>query len=187
MNTRRSWLGRKPEVTEACSDGGDPVRGEVTCCGFCGIDVEAPSPVVRRFGTAFCSEAHAEAFVSEVRAARTQAVALTQPSAPRDRAMAAGADQPTKPGPQGWDLKWALKMAVCCGLPILAVVALAGGGGALLGAGAAILPVLALLACPLGMLFMMWGMRNHGKGKSDQAKPTASDDERRAGPSGREH
>ena len=102
-----------------------------------------------------------------------------------DRAPAEGADQPQKSGPQGWDPKRVLKMAVCCGLPILAVVLLAGGGGTLLGAGAAILPVLALLACPLAMLFMMWGMRNHGKGKSDQAKPT-SDDERRAGPTGRE-
>jgi hypothetical protein len=158
----------------------------VTYCGFCGIDVDASSAVARRFGTAFCGDAHAEAFVSEVRAARTQAVALTQPGAAHDRAPAEGADQPQKSGPQGWDLKRALKMAACCGLPILAVVFLAGGGGVLLGAGAAILPVLALLACPLGMLFMMWGMGNHGKGKSDQAKPTVSDDERRAGRSGTE-
>ena len=187
MDTRRSALDRKPEVTEGRKNGGDPARGQITYCGFCGIDIDATSPVARRFGTAFCGEAHAEDFASEVRAARTQAVAVTRPGAAHDRAPAEGADQPQKPGPQGWDLKRILKMAACCGLPILAVIFLAGGGSALLGAGAAILPVLALLACPLGMLFMMWGMRNHGNGRSDQAKPTVSADERRGGPSGREH
>jgi hypothetical protein len=55
-------------------------------------------------------------------------------------------------------------MAACCGLPLLVLVLLAGGGGALLGAGAAVLPLLAVLACPLGMLFMMRAMQGHGRG-----------------------
>ncbi|MGH7419574.1 MAG: DUF2933 domain-containing protein [Candidatus Rokuibacteriota bacterium] len=57
-------------------------------------------------------------------------------------------------------------MGACCGLPLLALVFLAGGGGALLGAGAAVLPLLAVLACPLGMFFMMRAMQGHGKADS---------------------
>ena len=47
---------------------------------------------------------------------------------------------------------------------------------ALLGAGAAILPVLALLACPLGMFFMMRAMQGHGKKDEDREHSTRSGD-----------
>jgi hypothetical protein len=69
-------------------------------------------------------------------------------------------------------------MGVCCGLPILAVVFLAGGGGALLGAGAAVLPVLAVLACPLGMFLMMRAMAGHQDrdGKSEKSPVPGADD-----------
>lgn len=177
METRRSSLGRKLEATEAATNGRDPGRGEATHCGFCGVDLDAANPVARRFGETFCSEAHADAFVSEVRAARAQVAALAGPAATDGGGAAEGGQDKAAAG--RWDLKRALKLAACCGLPILAVVFLAGGGGALLGAGAAILPVLALLACPLGMFFMMRGMANHGKGESGRERPQGSDDERR--------
>ena len=75
--------------------------------------------------------------------------------------------QPAPAAPSGqW--KTALKMAACCGLPILALVVLAGGGGVLLGAAGDALPLLAALACPLAMFFMMRGMMKgqHGDKRS---------------------
>ncbi|MGH7417424.1 MAG: DUF2933 domain-containing protein, partial [Candidatus Rokuibacteriota bacterium] len=73
-----------------------------------------------------------------------------------------------------WSLGRLLKLGACGGLPILALVFLAGGGGALLGAGAAVLPVLALLACPLGMFFMMRGMRQNGSGGAPRGPDESS-------------
>jgi hypothetical protein len=114
--------------------------------------------VPERFGEVFCSEGHAEQFASGVRAARVQAavaadaVTVTTPEADGKPAPAA------KPG--HW--KMALKMAACCGLPILALVLLAGGGGALFGAAGAVLPLLLTLACPLGMFLMMRVMKKGG-------------------------
>ncbi|MGH7378256.1 MAG: DUF2933 domain-containing protein, partial [Candidatus Methylomirabilales bacterium] len=58
-----------------------------------------------------------------------------------------------------WSL---LKMGACCGgaLLLFALVPLvAGGGGALAGVGVSLLSIAALLACPLGMYFMMRGMQ----------------------------
>lgn len=178
MEARRSMLGRKLEVTEAGMNGRDPGGGQVSHCGFCGVDLNGGSSVARRFGEAFCSEAHADAFVGEVRAARAKVAALAGPVATDAEGTAQGGGQ-EKPATGRWDLKRALKLAACCGLPILAVVVLAGGGGALLGAGAAVLPVLALLACPLGMFFMMRGMANHGKGESGGGRSQGSDDKPR--------
>lgn len=129
-------------------------------CAFCGNETLPGLAVPERFGEVFCSEAHAEEFASGVRAARVQAAAtadavtLTKPEAGGQPAPAA------KPG--HW--KMALKMAACCGVPMLALVVLAGGGGALLGAAGAALPLLAALACPLGMFFMMRAMMKGGQG-----------------------
>lgn len=142
-------------IAEVSSNGGPGAR-ETGYCSYCGADLDGVSGLTMRFGERFCSDGHADAFVQEARAARIESAAI--------------ADQTTDAAPpggkasSGWDLKRALKMGACCGLPLLALVFLAGGGGALLGAGAAILPVLALLACPLGMFFMMRGMQGHGKG-----------------------
>ena len=101
---------------------------------------------------------------------------MRRPSSQEARAAriesAASVDQSTdaaparEPAPSGWNLKRVFKMGACCGLPVLALAILAGGGGALLGAGAAVLPLLAVLACPLGMFFMMRAMQSHGKGDS---------------------
>jgi len=55
----------------------------------------------------------------------------------------------------------------------LALVFLLGGGSAVLGAAGAFLPALALLACPLGMYFMMRAMtkmehKEHGGDRREQ-------------------
>lgn len=137
-------------------------------CTYCGVDLDQGSDTPTRFGERFCGEAHAEAFVQEARAARVESMAgdgqITADGAPAGRRASSR-----------WDLKRTLKMAACCGLPLLALVFLV-GGGALLGAGAAVLPLLAVLACPLGMFFMMRAMQNHGKGgdhtAADQPAPS---------------
>jgi multisubunit Na+/H+ antiporter MnhG subunit len=60
-----------------------------------------------------------------------------------------------------------LKFGICCGVPLHVLAFLAAGGGVLLGSGAAILSVLVLLACPLGMFFMMRAMRGRGRSARD--------------------
>ncbi|MBI2544519.1 MAG: DUF2933 domain-containing protein [Candidatus Rokubacteria bacterium] len=123
-------------------------------CAYCGGDADVYGLATERFGEAFCSDGHAEEFVREVRAARVQTAAARalearEPEQPQP--PAAGA-----PKPRNW--KHYLKMGACCGAPLLALVFLSGGGGALLGAAGALLPLLALLACPLGMYFVMRSM-----------------------------
>ena len=128
----------------------DEARG-ARYCAFCGVAAGSDGAAPERFGEVFCSVGHAEEFVKGVRAARANAVA-------------AGA---TAVAAKGGSWKQALKMAACCGAPMLALVVLAGGGGALLGAAGAVLPLLAALACPLGMFFMMRAM---WKGHQQQPK-----------------
>ena len=144
-------------MTSAGDHIAQPAVKEDSYCTYCGADLDRATDAPKRFGEPFCTDAHAKAFVQEARAARVEG--------------AAGAGQitgdvppPSLQASSGWDLRRALKLAACCGLPLLALVFLAGGGGALLGAGAAVLPLLAVLACPLGMFFMMRAMQNHGKG-----------------------
>ena len=141
---------------------------EDSYCTYCGADLDRAAETPKRFGEPFCSDAHADAFVQEARAARIRSAATADPTP--DTAPARGQ------APSAWNLKRVLKMGACCGLPLLALVFLAGGGGALLGAGAAVLPLLALLVCPLGMFFMMRAMQGHGKGDdhtvADPASPT---------------
>ena len=129
-----------------------------THCAYCGVDLDRAAEGPKRFGELFCSDAHADAFVQEARAARIESAAIADQTT--DAAPARG--QATS----GWNLKRVLKMGACCGLLLLALIFLVGGGGTLLGAGAAVLPLLAILACPLGMFFMMRMMRGHGKADS---------------------
>jgi hypothetical protein len=127
-------------------------------CALCGQQADPGAPAIDRFGEAFCSEAHAQEFVQAVRTARVQAAAAAVPATTQvERADAA---EPEAARRSSW--KGLVKMGLCCGLPILALVVLAGGGGALLGAASGLLPVLALLACPLGMYFMMRAMSKAG-------------------------
>jgi len=51
-----------------------------------------------------------------------------------------------------------LKMAACCAGPILLLAALPFLGGTLGVGGSALLSTAAILACPLGMGWMMWRM-----------------------------
>jgi hypothetical protein len=156
------------------SSNGRPAPSDATYCAFCGTELEGGEAAAKRFGEPFCSAAHAEAFAAEVRAARTAAAAARPTGEPGD-----DAGQTAAGGEGQWGLGRLLKLAACCGIPILAVVLLAGGGAALLGAGAAALPYLALLACPLGMFFMMRGMQHHGSDDAqrgqDQAKASTAD------------
>ena len=55
-------------------------------------------------------------------------------------------------------LKGMLLMAACCGAPVLLLLALPLMGSVLGAIGTSALNVLALLACPVGMGFMMWMM-----------------------------
>jgi len=154
-------------------NGGEPPRDGGAYCGFCGIDLASAAIPVRRFGVPFCSEAHAEAFAGEVRAARAASV-----TAAENEGAGKSDGAPDHASGNRWDFKRLLKMGACCGLSILAVVFLAGGGGALLGAGVAVLPILAVLACPLGMFFMMRAMHGHAKNNDEREHFTRPDDSR---------
>lgn len=136
----------------------EPTVKEQDYCAYCGTDLDGAAQAPKRFGEPFCSDAHADAFAQEARATRIERATSSDPTSE--------AASPGGPASSRWDLKRALKMGACCGLPLLALVFLAGGGGALLGAGAAVLPLLAVLACPLGMFFMMRAMQGHGKADS---------------------
>jgi hypothetical protein len=141
-------------------NGSGPPPAEPRYCAYCGHEVSHPTAAPERFGEAFCSEDHAEEFASGVRAARVQAAAAA------DAVTVATPEVGEKPAPAATPAQWkmALKMAACCGLPLLALVVLAGGGGVLLGAVGAVLPLLAALACPLAMFFMMRAMMKGGQG-----------------------
>jgi hypothetical protein len=95
-----------------------------------------------------------------VRAARIQTAAPAAPPAAGDEVAQASDPARTRPQTSRWNRY--LKLAICFGAPLLAVLILAGGGGALLGTAGALLPVLALLACPLAMFVMMWAMARMG-------------------------
>lgn len=151
-------------------NGTAPPPGKPRYCAYCGHVITTAPPSTERFGEPFCSESHAEEFASGVRAARVQAAAAGE-AAPMPSPEAGGRPAPAAPSGQ-W--RMALKMAACCGLPILALVVLAGGGGALLGAAGAALPLLAALACPLGMFFMMRAMM---KGQHGDKRPPRDGDE----------
>jgi hypothetical protein len=55
-------------------------------------------------------------------------------------------------------LKGLLLMAACCGAPLLILLVLPLAGSALGGLGTSALSTLAYLACPIGMVLMMWMM-----------------------------
>lgn len=126
-------------------------------CPVCGIEVSSPAEA--RFGEAFCSPGHAEAFTEKVQAARVEAAAAraveTTDTEQRPNTTAVGA-----PKPRDW--KRYVKTGACIGAPALALLFLAGGGGAVLGWAGALLPVLAVLACPVAMYFLMRSMATTG-------------------------
>lgn len=154
--------------------GGRAPKPREQYCAFCGADASAYGLAVERFGEVFCLDGHAEEFVKEVRAARVQAAALR--AAEPATAEIERPEEPAAGAPKPRDWKHYLKMGACCGAPLLALVFLAGGGGAVLGAAGALLPLLALLACPLGMYFMMRGMK-----KTEQKENAPEKGEERGG------
>lgn len=160
---------REPKIGDVVTTGNGAGPGATAprYCGFCGKEAD-PGQTLERFGEAFCSEAHAGEFVKGVREARVRAAAVATDGAPAEQQERMARPGAAKP----WDWKSALKMAACCGAPLLALVVLAGGGGALLGAAGSLLPLLALLACPLGMFFMMRAM---SKGHQQQPKDNEQD------------
>jgi hypothetical protein len=136
-------------------------------CGYCGHPIrDDVSGTPERFGERFCSEAHAEDFAAGVRAARLQAAAA-RPAVP-----AAATCAMVPPAQRSWgDVA---KRAACWGAPVLLLLAIpllwTGGWAA---AGGSVLSAVALLACPLGMYFMMRGMMNmqrHDPPESERRK-----------------
>ncbi|MGH7325612.1 MAG: DUF2933 domain-containing protein [Candidatus Rokuibacteriota bacterium] len=157
----RPWVGT--------NNGPPPVRATgQRYCGYCGTEVDGEG-APERFGELFCSQTHAEEFVKGVRAARVQSAAAPE-TVSTPHADQAAAEPPAGGAAKPWNLKMALKMAACCGAPLLALVLLAGGGGALLGAAGAALPLLLALACPLGMFFMMRGMMKGSQGNKPDGR-----------------
>lgn len=141
-------------------------KPEPRYCAVCGADANVHGLAVERFGEVFCSDGHAEEFVKEVRATRIQTAAALAAQAPETEAQRPETTASGAPKPQGW--KRYLKLGACCAVPMLALVVLAGGGGVLLGAAGAVLPLLLVLACPIGMYFAMRGMskmEQHGNPK----------------------
>lgn len=139
------------DVSVKGTHGSQTSRGpEDRDCGTCGASaVGGPE----RFAEVFCSEVHADEFAREVRAARVQAAAT------RTGAEVAACTA-TAAGRRGWSRL--LGTLLCWGgaaLGVLIVGVLAfGGGGLLVGAAAVALPLIAALACPIGMYLMMRAM-----------------------------
>jgi hypothetical protein len=134
-------------------------------CAYCGHALADDTPVIERFGEPFCSEPHAKEFTEGVRAARIQAAA---------RSDAPGSACALSPAGQS-GRRNLLKRAACWGAPVLLLLAIpliwSGGWAA---AGGSLLSVLALLACPLGMYFMMRSMgsmqQQHSASEAERGK-----------------
>ena len=129
-------------------------------CAYCGHSIENAGPVIERFGERLCSEAHAEEFTVGVRAARIETAARAGSAAPKACALPPA-------GQRTW--KDSLKRSACWGAPLLLLLAipLFWSGGAVATSGGSLLSVLALLACPLGMYFMMRAMGRMSHGQPD--------------------
>lgn len=147
-------MDEKEQKTQAAEgNGGVPAKVEAAehYCPVCGRD--AADAALSRFGEYFCSEAHVAEFAAEAR--RREAA----PSEPARRVTPATATPSAQKKGGTWSL---LKMGACCGggLLLLALIPLvAGTGGAFAAVGSSVLTLAALLACPLGMYFMMRGMQ----------------------------
>jgi hypothetical protein len=137
-------------------------------CAYCGHPIADDAPMPERFGEVFCSEAHADEFVAGVRAARMEALARSTTSVDPSGTADGPARALTAPGQRGsGDF---LKRAACWGAPLLLMLAISlfwSGGWA--AAGGSLLGVVALLACPLGMYFMMRRMTStrHQQGTAE--------------------
>lgn len=134
-------------------------------CAYCGHSIPDGTEAPERFGERFCSEAHADEFAAGVRSARIEAAARAE-AASNGTSRAASDDQAASG--QKKSRTDQLKRGACWAAPVLLLMALPlfWSGNGLAAAGGSLLSVLALLACPLGMFFMMRAMGNmqHGSG-----------------------
>src|SRR6266849_6187596 len=140
-----------------------------THCAYCGRLIAAEADAPERFGERFCSAAHAEEFVAGVRGARVAKAARAE-----DRTVME-ADGKACALTTSSQLSWrdSLKRGICWAVPLLALIAIplvwSGGWAA---TGGSLLTLLALLACPVGMYFMMRGMMTmHQDGESPGERP----------------
>ena len=153
-----------------------PLTTETAYCGQCGAPIAADAPDIERFGERFCSTEHAGTFVDAVRASRVTHAA--RESAPAACGFTSGGD--------GSSWKNRLKRSACWVAPLLILVAipLLWSGSALAATGGSILSVLALLACPLGMFFMMRammpGQQRDARGDHSTAPEARAKEERHA-------
>ena len=142
-------------------------------CAYCGHRIAGEVSAPERFGEPFCSEGHAEEFAAGVRAARTKAAARREETHGPATNMACAMPAP---GQRNW--RDYLKRAACWGAPFLLLLAIpliwSGGWAA---TGGSLLSVLALVACPLGMYFMMRGMMGMQHG-NDPRPPQAAKERR---------
>lgn len=125
---------------------------EAVHCAQCGHVLSPADDVPPRFGERFCSEAHAGAFVAGVRAARMERAAGVREGGD-PAARASGTSAPGAAGPSG-----GFTRALCWGAPLLALLGALVWASGWAPSGGALLTGLALLACPLGMYFMMRSM-----------------------------
>jgi len=147
------------------------VGTEQDYCPICGKD--ASDPALKRFGEYFCSEAHVTEYAREVRArlGKEQAAVAVEAAVEQDG---------TEPGAakQG-GLSRLLKLGACCAAPILALVILVpllqGGATGLAAIGGNLLYFAALLACPLGMYFMMRSMQRTQQGEEGEGHDKSGD------------
>jgi hypothetical protein len=154
-----------------------------TYCPICGKD--APDPSLKRFGEYFCSEAHVAEYARETRskqATETTAIA-TVAGADVTTSQTTGTLEPGQVPQKKGGISGRLKMAACCGgmLLLLPALGLVSAGGLAAVAGSA-LSVAAVLACPIGMYFMMRGMMK--KEKHAGHEPDANTDRKELPPKG---
>lgn len=118
-------------------------------CAYCGHELDSIARVIDRFGDRFCSEEHAANFTAEVRDARRETGSNDSRSS-RWSGLQRGAGG--RPG------LWVLSILL---LLFLAAPLFWRGGWSNVGFGSGtnvLVLVLLLIACPLGMYFMMRGM-----------------------------
>lgn len=142
-----------------------------THCAYCGRLVATEAEAPERFGERFCSAVHAEEFVTGVRQARMAKAAHAEDRTAMEVGKACAQTTSSQPSWRG-----SLKRAICWAAPLLALIAIplvwTGGWAA---TGGSVLTLLALLACPLGMYFMMRGMMTMRRDGGSPAEPPKED------------
>jgi len=142
-------------------------------CPDCGKEVLDHS--LKRFGEYFCSEAHVAEYAREVRAR----VGKEQVAVAEKGAVQPDGTETTAAEKGG--LSRLLKLGACCAAPILALIILVPllrGGTTGLGAVAGnVLYFAALLACPLGMYFMMRSMHRTQEDETGEGRGSSVKDQ----------